>query len=461
MSIKKPPIRARWMVTRLEVAAIVVVLVITIGGLVASIQDAVQLGEAINLKLTENLIVNLDIANLQRDVLITRADVLRLLVEPEGDTSKVISRFSFAKVQITNLASKTKDNSLAQYVFASEDLPLIQSLEANVPIMDAMIKDLKKADLAQRSAILTEMDKKLAEMEAQIKIIIDRHAANQREAMAHTRDSLRVSQTTSLGTASVVLLMGLVLAFVFRRGLLSRLNQAMEADRLKSQLLTSVSHELRTPINAIQGYSQLLLENVYGELAEEQRTTLRRVQLNTTQLQGMVNNLLDRAQLEQGKLTLRNSPFSPADFLESSHAALNILATSKGLTLTREIAPDVPPTLSGDVLRLQQILFNLTSNALKFTEKGGVHARIFLPDATHWALEVSDTGIGIPEDAQPQVFAPFWQVDSSATREYRGSGLGLSIVKQLSDLMGGVITLKSQPGQGSTFTIVFPLEKTA
>jgi len=232
----------------------------------------------------------------------------------------------------------------------------------------------------------------------------------------------------------------------------------MEADRLKSQLLANVSHELRTPLNAIQGYSQLLVEDAYGALTGEQQTTIRRILLNTTQLQGMVNNLLDRAQMEQGKLVLRNAPFSPADFLEATHTALNILAVTKGLALTSEIAPNVPTMLTGDVLRLQQILFNLTSNALKFTEKGSVHARIFLPDDAHWALEVTDTGIGIPLEAQAHVFAPFWQVDSSATREYRGSGLGLSIVQQLSDLMGGKITLTSQPGKGSTFLIVFPME---
>jgi signal transduction histidine kinase len=106
--------------------------------------------------------------------------------------------------------------------------------------------------------------------------------------------------------------------------------------------------------------------------------------------------------------------------------------------------------INGDVLRLQQILFNLTSNALKFTEKGSVHAKIFLPDATHWALAVSDTGIGIAPEAQANVFAAFWQVDSSATRKYRGSGLGLSIVKQLAELMGATVTLTSELGKGTT-----------
>jgi signal transduction histidine kinase len=109
-------------------------------------------------------------------------------------------------------------------------------------------------------------------------------------------------------------------------------------------------------------------------------------------------------------------------------------------------------------LRLQQILFNLTSNAIKFTERGTVQARIFLPDMSHWALQVTDTGIGIPDEVQAEVFKSFWQVDSSATRQYRGSGLGLSIVKQLAELMEGQVTLTSQPGKGSTFTVIFPME---
>jgi two-component system, sensor histidine kinase and response regulator len=126
--------------------------------------------------------------------------------------------------------------------------------------------------------------------------------------------------------------------------------------------------------------------------------------------------------------------------------------------LTSEITSDVPHTLDGDVLRLQQILFNLVSNAIKFTESGSVHMRIFLPDPAHWAMQVIDTGIGISLEDQSQVFSSFWQIDSSATRQYRGSGLGLSIVKQLADLMGGKLALTSQPGKGSTFTVTFPLE---
>lgn len=450
----------RWMLSPLELVAIVVVITLTIGGFFAAIQDAIQLEQAINLNLTETLVIYQGIVNLQREIQITRIQTLRQIGNLDNPPQP-ISRFVFAEIQIDNLVAETKTPS-AQYVFGNEDLALINDLAVAEPIIDSLLKDIENAKtLDGRLPALVILDHKLGIMESQLKELIDLQASNQRDAIIHTRDSLGNSQTTTLLTGAVLLLIGIALAFVVRRNLISRLDEAVAADRLKNQLLTSVSHELRTPINAIQGYSQLLIEDAYGELTSEQKTTIRRVQLNTTQLQGMVNNLLDRAQLEQGKLTVRYAPFSPTDFLETAHSALNILATSKGLELTSEIAPNVPTEINGDVLRLQQILFNLTSNALKFTEKGGVHARLFLPDSTHWALEVTDTGIGIAPEAQSHVFAPFWQVDSSATRQYRGSGLGLSIVKQLTDLMGGTVTLVSEPGKGSTFKIVFPLEKIA
>ena len=447
----------RWMISPVEMIAIVVIILITSGGIFASVEDAIQLEQAINLNLSEAVIVNQGIVNLQREVLLTHAQVLREMGNLNGPPQP-ISRFVFAQIQITNLVSETNVPTV-KYIFKQDDLALIRYLEVGAPVIDLLIKNLEKADTAEkRLAALTTLDDRLTTMEAQIKQLIDLHAQKQRDAIITTRNSLRVSQTTSVVSGIVLLLMALVLALVVRRSLISRLDQAVEADRLKSQLLTSVSHELRTPINAIQGYSQLLVEDAYGEMTSEQKTTIQRVQLNTTQLQGMVNNLLDRAQLEQGRLALRNAPFSPADFLETTHSALSILASSKGLELTSEIAPDVPAMINGDVLRLQQILFNLTSNALKFTEKGSVHAKIFLPDATHWALAVSDTGIGIAPEAQANVFAAFWQVDSSATRKYRGSGLGLSIVKQLAELMGATVTLTSELGKGTTFTVTFPLE---
>jgi len=457
MPDKQPSLISRWMITPLEIMAIVVVIALVAGGLFVSVQDALRLEQTLNLNLTQTVILSQGIVNLQREVQLTHSEVTRLLGKLD-DPPKPITRFDFVKIQVNNLAIQV-DSPEINFIFASEDLALVQQIEKSSANIEQLITKWQETGTdAEHITALRDLDAELTVMEIRIKQLIDRQAITQRDAITQTRDSLRASQRTALLAGSVLVLMTVALAVVVRGGLSSRLERAVEADRLKSQLLTSVSHELRTPLSAIKGYAQLLNEEAYGSTTNEQRTTFERILINTTQLQGMVNNLLDRAQIEQGKVTLKKSPFAPADLIETSYSALNILAKTKGLELTSEITPDVPATLLGDVLRLQQILFNLTSNAIKFTESGSVHARIFLPDASHWALQVTDTGIGISSEVQADVFKAFWQVDSSATRQYRGSGLGLSIVKELAELMDGMVTLTSQPDKGSIFTVIFPLE---
>jgi signal transduction histidine kinase len=136
---------------------------------------------------------------------------------------------------------------------------------------------------------------------------------------------------------------------------------------------------------------------------------------------------------------------------------MSVLAQSKGLELTAHIARDMPATLQGDPQRLHQILVNLLSNSLKFTEQGRVQLRLYRPDSTHWAMEVSDTGPGIPSDKLDSVYERFYQLDDLETRRYTGVGLGLSIVKQLVTLMNGAVKVKSVLGEGTTFTVVLPL----
>jgi signal transduction histidine kinase len=201
----------------------------------------------------------------------------------------------------------------------------------------------------------------------------------------------------------------------------------------------------------------MLKEAVYGPLPDKQRGVIERIMANTGQMVSLVDNLLDQAQIEAGKLTLNVTSFSPADLLDGVQDVMGVLAQAKGLELTSHVADDVPTTLSGDRQRLHQILINLVSNAIKFTEQGTVRVRAYRPDAAHWALEVSDTGCGISPEAQSYIFDPFGQVDDPVTREHTGFGLGLSIVKQLVTLMGGEITLASKVGRGSTFSVVLPL----
>ena len=230
-----------------------------------------------------------------------------------------------------------------------------------------------------------------------------------------------------------------------------------EVERLKSTFVAIVSHELRTPLNAILGYAEMFKEAVYGPMNEKQVNMAERVIKNTQRLLGLINDLLDQAQMEAGKLTIQMSAVKPAELLENLHGLLDKSASDKGLRLTSEIEDSLPETLSGDAARLQQILVNLVNNAVKFTDQGSVHVKLFYPRQNKWGIEVTDTGHGIPESELPHIFETFRQVEGTATRVHGGFGLGLSIVKQLVNLMSGDIKVQSTPGGGTAFVITLPL----
>jgi signal transduction histidine kinase len=230
-----------------------------------------------------------------------------------------------------------------------------------------------------------------------------------------------------------------------------------ELDRARNDFVSLASHELRTPLSAVLGYIDMLKEDVYGPLTGQQRRAVERAAVNTEQLVSLINNLLDQAQIQAGGLTLNYVPFSPVKLVDSAQAAMTLAARRKGLKLTTSIADDIPSLLYGDFQRLRQIVANLLDNAVKFTDNGTVHLEIYKPDEQHWAVEVSDTGCGIPPGAQQDIFVPFRQADDPMQREYRGAGLGLSIVRQLVDRMAGKIELESEVGLGSTFTVILPL----
>ncbi len=234
------------------------------------------------------------------------------------------------------------------------------------------------------------------------------------------------------------------------------LDTAQDANQFKTQLLANVSHDLRTPLNAIMGHTEMLQKGIHGPLTERQLKIAKRIITNTKNLTSMVNRLVDQARLEAGTLMLEVAPFAPASLLAQMHATMDILAETKHLQLTSAIADNVPDTLYGDFDQLMQILQNLVGNAIKFTDNGEVSVRLFCPSAYEWGLEVADTGPGIPPEAQSYIFEAFRQVDGTATRRHGGSGLGLSIVKQLVTMMAGSVYVHSQPGQGSTFRVILP-----
>lgn len=232
----------------------------------------------------------------------------------------------------------------------------------------------------------------------------------------------------------------------------------VEAARMKDLFLAMVSHELRTPINSILGYTDILLAGMRGELTAEQTETLQRIARNGQHLLELVSDLIDQAQIQAGMVKIAAEPFELAPILQEVRTTCERTAADKDLAFVVHLEEGIPSPLFGDPRRVRQIILNLVTNAIKFTEKGAVHVRAFAPNKHHWAIEVRDTGIGIPEDKLPGIFDPFYQVDSALTRRASGFGLGLAIVKNLVDLMGSTIKVKSRVGVGSVFTVILPVK---
>jgi signal transduction histidine kinase len=235
--------------------------------------------------------------------------------------------------------------------------------------------------------------------------------------------------------------------------------RAEDADRAKSQFLANISHELRTPLNAIIGFDEAMLAGMAGDFTPQQHKLLGRIQHSSRRLLDLINDILDLSRIESGSLEVYWAPMEPHKVIRDSVDSLRSLADAKGIYLDLSIAESVPPVIVTDARKIEQVVVNLLSNAIKFTEIGGVRVVVHGEAEDAWSLEVADTGIGIPVEAQPFVFDPFRQVDGTLRRKYQGTGLGLSITKRLVEELGGTIRISSAPGVGSTFTAVFPLSR--
>jgi len=233
--------------------------------------------------------------------------------------------------------------------------------------------------------------------------------------------------------------------------------QEVELEKMKDTFMGIVSHELRTPLNAILGYAEMFKEGIYGPLTEKQQGISTRIMTNTERLLVIVSDLLDQAQIQSGKLKIKLIPCKPADLLENIHSDMDKIAKEKGIDFITELDPALPSVITGDPQRLQQIMINLANNAIKFTSKGSVCIRISLLDEKHWRIQSIDTGSGIPHEALGYIFESFRQVDAINTREHGGVGLGLSIVKQLAEIMKGKVSVESEIGKGSIFTVTLPI----
>jgi signal transduction histidine kinase len=227
------------------------------------------------------------------------------------------------------------------------------------------------------------------------------------------------------------------------------------ASQHKSQFLANMSHELRTPLNAILGYTELIIDDIYGEVPEKIRGVLDRVQKSGHHLLSLINAVLDLSKIEAGQLTLSLNEYFIKEVVYTAMMSVESLAAEKQLTMTAEFDPDLPSG-KGDERRLTQVVLNLLGNAIKFTDAGAVRVRVTTADST-FHVAVSDTGPGIAVGDQEKIFEEFHQADSSSTKQKGGTGLGLSIARRIIEMHGGCIGVESRLGKGATFWFTLPV----
>ena len=290
-----------------------------------------------------------------------------------------------------------------------------------------------------------------------------------RDLYAHTKDGLEIPIEIGLNpihTDEGMLVLSSIIDISERKSVEERFRlqteQIAAASRYKSEFLANMSHELRTPLNSILILSEQLKNNVQGNLSQKQVMHADIIHRSGSDLLALINDILDLSKIEAGRMSVMLEMIALTDFVASVERSFKPMAEAKNLGFFVELDNDAPPMIFSDHQRIFQIIRNLFSNSLKFTNKGAIHIRFSRAPSTTGgesmlAIAVIDSGIGIPADKHDVIFDAFRQVDGSTSRRFGGTGLGLSISRSLAVLLGGEISLQSAPGQGSTFTLQLPL----
>jgi signal transduction histidine kinase len=317
-------------------------------------------------------------------------------------------------------------------------------------------------------AIYAARVKHLKASRARLMKLVDERTAALRESehqLRMSRDELEIrvrKRTEDLMQANRALQEEIAVRSSTEQQLILAKEAAEAASRAKSEFLANMSHEIRTPINGIIGMTEISLST---ELLPEQREYLEIVKTSADSLLRIVNDILDFSKVEAGKLTLDNTEFGLRQCVQEVVRSVSLRAKQKDLYLKLQFLPSVPDGVIGDPLRLRQVILNLLDNAIKFTKVGGLFVSVALEDlSAEYArirFAVADTGIGIPFEKQKTIFEAFCQADSSSTRRYGGTGLGLTISSQLAEMMGDSLRVESIPGSGSTFHFTAQFELSA
>jgi signal transduction histidine kinase/DNA-binding response OmpR family regulator/CHASE3 domain sensor protein len=312
----------------------------------------------------------------------------------------------------------------------------------------------------RREALLEETQRQAEELQTQQEELrvaneeLEEHSRLQRASQAQLE-----AQQAELEQTNAQLEEQTQLLAAGQDALEQKATELARASQYKSEFLANMSHELRTPLNSTLILAKLLADNKAGNLDADQVRFARTIQSAGEDLLALINDILDLSKIEAGHVEIHPEPIEVAGMVDGLLLQFEPLARERGLSLQQEIRPGTPPRIETDSIRLTQVLKNLVSNALKFTEHGGVTLRVSAAGDGGVNFEVVDTGIGIAPDKHAVIFEAFRQADGSTHRKYGGTGLGLSISRDLARLLGGDVTLRSEPGRGSTFTLWLPVRR--